>query len=285
MLTNPQKMVFDRAFFDFDVSHPEAKKIKEQLLNLRSRGLGHEKVQEDNLVEELNRFIIKEKVAKEAIDEAKDFAIKFKVTFGQYPVLFFSGCKGCHAYTFFRATNFKNINLALSWFAQHVKDTYNYQMLDLSVNKDAMARLSRVVYSKHQITGLSVVPFTIDDSYTDIMRRSRNPRIQDFQREDHKTDFHENLQKIDLVESYNSQLKKTKLKRKTTLSWKNNKSRYFTDHRSYFKSLLGEPEREYPEKKYVMYHCPFPEHDDKNPSFMVHEKGYYCYGCQKKGNR
>ncbi len=282
-IRNTKKMLFDRAFFDFDVSHPEVKIIKEQLLNLRSQGLGHGKVQQEKLVEELNRLIIKEKVSKEAIDEAKDFAIKFKETFGQYPALFFSGCKGCHAYTFFRATNFKDINLALSWFAQHVKDTYNYQTLDLSVNKDAMARLSRVPYNKHQLTGLSVVPFTIDDSYADIMRSSRNPRVHDFQREDYSTNFHEHLQKIDLVESHNSQIK-SKLMKKPVLTWKDKKSSKLIDHQEFFKSLLGMPEREYPAKKYVMYHCPFKDHEDKKPSFMVHAKGYKCYGCGKKGN-
>jgi len=48
-------------------------------------------------------------------------------------------------------------------------------------------------------------------------------------------------------------------------------------------SLQGVPLREYPDKEYVRYNCPFKDHEDRKPSFPVHKKGY-CYGCQKKGN-
>ncbi|MBU4535858.1 MAG: hypothetical protein KKF16_08600 [Euryarchaeota archaeon] len=281
---NPEKMVLDRAFFDFDVSHPEARKIKEKLGSLRSHGTKYQEELQQDLMEKLRFKIQVGKIAKPAIDEAKDFAVKFKETFGTYPALFFSGGKGCHAYTFFRASSFKNINLAISWFAEHIKDSYGYQNMDLSVNKDAMARLSRIPYSKHQLTGFNVVPFTINDSYEDIIHKSLDPRVEKFHREDHSSDFNKHLQKIDLVESHNSQVNNSNLNKRPVFTWKNKKSNQWIDHRAFFKSLLGRPEREYPDKKYVMYHCPFPGHDDKNPSFMVHEKGYYCYGCQKKGN-
>jgi len=278
------KMVFDRAFFDFDVSNPKARKIKNKLLALRYKGPLHQKEEQEGLVEQLRKLIIDDQIAKPAIDESKDFAVKFKETFGREPALFFSGCKGCHAYAFFRASSFQNINMALSWFAEHIKNNYNYQTLDLSVNRDAMARLSRVPYSKHQLTNLSVVPFSIKDSYEDIIEKSVNPRVEEFNREDFTTDFHKHLQKIDLVEAYNAQVNKLKLKRKVALSRKTRNQGRISDHRIFFRNLLGDPEREYLEKRYNMYNCPLPGHVDKKPSFMVHEKGYYCYGCQKKGN-
>ena len=56
------------------------------------------------------------------------------------------------------------------------------------------------------------------------------------------------------------------------------------DHRTFFRAILGEPERSYPDKEYVMYNCPFKDHKDHNPSFRVHKTGYYCYGCHKHGN-
>ncbi|MBU4535918.1 MAG: hypothetical protein KKF16_08915 [Euryarchaeota archaeon] len=33
-----------------------------------------------------------------------------------------------------------------------------------------------------------------------------------------------------------------------------------------------------------MYRCPFPGHADLKPSFMVHENGFKCYGCNETGN-
>jgi hypothetical protein len=55
------------------------------------------------------------------------------------------------------------------------------------------------------------------------------------------------------------------------------------DQRVLFKQILGAPVREYHEKEYIMYHCPFHEHEDNKPSFKVHNNGYYCYGCGRKG--
>lgn len=278
---DPMKMVFDRAFFDFDVSNDEAKKLKEKLVKLRSQGLGHEKVQQEKLQSQLQKLITNEEITRPAVEEAKDFAAKYKETFGKHPALFFSGSKGCHAYIFFKASSFKNINQALNWFAGHVKKSFNYQTLDLSVTRDASARLSRVPYSKHQISNLTVVPFTIEDSYKDIVEKSMNPQVETFNREDHSTDFHKHLQKIDQIETHNTQIRKNTLKHAPKSPPRTGKK---IDHREFFKKILGEPVKEYPEKEYVMYHCPFPDHDDKKPSFRVHRCGYYCYGCKKKGN-
>ena len=37
-------------------------------------------------------------------------------------------------------------------------------------------------------------------------------------------------------------------------------------------------------KENLMYKCPFKDHNDNNPSFMVYKTGYKCYGCNRKGN-
>ena len=278
------KMVFDRVFLDFDVSNPEVKKIKKELMDLRSHGLKYESSRQDELKDQLQDLIINGKIAKQAIDEAKYFAVKFEETFGNYPVLFFSGCKGCHAYTFFKATGFKNLNLAVSWFAKNVKKSYNQHTLDLSVTHDAQARLSRIPYSNHHLTGLTVVPFSIEDDYDEIIMKSLNPHVEDFNKEDYQTDFHKHLQKIDHLETYNAQVRSIN---KTTNKISFNDSKNFNgvyDNRDFFRSLLGDPVREYPDKEYVMYNCPFKDHKDNKPSFRVHKRGYYCYGCQKRGN-
>lgn len=280
---NLDKMIFDRVFFDFDVSSESVKKIKNHLIEIRSHGLNYKKDLQMQLQEQLQKLILEDKVAKLAVYEAMDFASHFKDVFGKYPALFFSGCKGCHAYAFFLQSKFTNINRTVSWFAGHVKKAFNYQTMDLSVNKDAQARLSRVPYSKHQYTGLTVVPFTVQDTYRDIIEKTLQPKVESFYREDFITDFHLHLQKIDQIEAHNAKvennLRKVNLKR-----YGSSEIASIDDHRVFFKSILGDPVKEYPEKEYVMYHCPFPGHDDQKPSFMVHRCGYYCYGCGKKGN-
>lgn len=86
---NKSNIVFDRAFFDFDVTNPQIQNIKNELISLRSQGLNYQKKKQEELIEILQKLIIKKKVAKPAIDEAKDFALKFKETFGKEPALFF----------------------------------------------------------------------------------------------------------------------------------------------------------------------------------------------------
>ena len=89
-----------------------------------------------------------------------------KESFGKYPALFFSGFKGCHVYCFYEPTKLINPNKTIEYFASRTKNVYNLQTMDLSVNKSALSRVARIPYSKHQLTGLSVIPFKI----TDLMR-------------------------------------------------------------------------------------------------------------------
>ncbi len=278
------KMNLDRAFFDFDVSNHDFNKLKTELISLRRQGPFHEIEKQLELVTRLNELIIDDRIVEGAINEVKDFAIEFEKTFAAKPILFFSGCKGCHVYTFFPSSRFENLNRAISWFAENIKKSKGYDCLDLSVNRDAVVRLSRVPYSKHQLTGLTVVPFTVEDTYDDIMEKSRNPYVESFDRFDYTGNFNDHLWKIDQLESHNSKVRKKM--NNSDYSLNKDLIHYVCsyDHRVLFKSILGSPVREYPEKKYVMYHCPLDDHDDKRPSFMVHKNGYYCYGCQRKGN-
>jgi hypothetical protein len=186
---NSEKMVYDGAFFDFDITNEVVHQIKKELQGLRSRGLKHEQEQQDELREKLRGLIIDEHIVEPAINDAKDFAIKFNKWFGSYLILFFSGCKGAHGYTCFKPIKNIDINRVLYWFAKEMKDKYNYQTLDLSVNEGAKSRLSRVPYSMHQYTGLTVVPLGIDDSYDTIIDKSLNPVVEAFNREDYLSGF------------------------------------------------------------------------------------------------
>ncbi|MBW4257866.1 hypothetical protein KTG15_09210 [Methanobacterium sp. YSL] len=284
---DPEHMMYDRVFFDFDIHHEQSHQIKKRLQNLRGHGLKHKEDQQDELREQLRKSIIDEHIAEPAINEAKDFSIKFKDSFGSYPLLFFSGGKGCHAYTFFEPIKGVNINRALSWFGEKIKVTYNYITLDLSVLVDPKSRLSRVPYSKHQYTGFAVVPFTIHDSYDVIIEKSLNPVVETFQKEDYFSSFGSHLKTIDPILKHNEEIRKNKevVERAKWGNKENFKSfNGVDDHRDYFKKLLGPPRSEHPDKEYVMYCCPFPNHQDNKPSFKVHRTGYECYGCGKKGN-
>jgi hypothetical protein len=128
-----------------------------------------------------------------------------------------------------------------------------------------------------------VVPFQVNDSYDEIMDKSLSPWIEPFSLEDYLTNFNLHLSKIDTTETYNDGVRKRASQKPIKQCSPGIQGRV-EDHRLFFKSILGKPEREYPEKEYVMYQCPFKGHDDNKPSFRVHKTGYHCYGCGKKGN-
>ena len=224
------------------------------------------------------------KELKTAINEAKDFSINFENSFGTYPLLFFSGGKGCHAYTFFERLQKIDINRALSWLGYSIKKNYSYNTLDLSVLKDAKVRLSRVPYSKHQYTGLSVVPFSIEDSYDQIIHKSLDPIIEPFNMGDYISTLGDHLKKIDPIIKHNEMVKHSPKIVKNTEIHGIKSFKKVLDHRDFFKGLLGPPKHQYPDKEYVIYHCPFTDHNDDNPSFLVHKRGYTCYGCERSGN-
>lgn len=277
------EIILDRVFFDFDVElTDELFEIKKELQYLRRPGLKNWKQRQNECKELLKISIIENRLAEPAINEAKFFAEKFQESFGNYPALFFSGFKGCHAYTFFRPFKLLDPNFVIYNFSESIKKFYKLRTLDLAVNKDALSRLARVPYSKHQLTDLAVVPFNINDSYDEIISKSIKPNIEFFNSEKGLSNFDNHLKNLEDSLKYKYDLKPSENKNcvvSVKLSFFKN-----LDHRQFFSNILGEPVRYYPEKKYVMYNCPFPDHEDIKPSFRVHKAGYYCYSCQRKGN-
>ena len=282
---NRDILCLDRVYFDFDIHNEEANAIKHILEHLRSKGANHTIILQNKLKNRLRYLIIDERIAKPAIDEAKIFAEQFKVSFGKYPALFFSGFKGCHAYCFMEPVKLEDPNSTISDFAERIKTIYGFKTLDLSVNRDALTRISRVPYSKHQLTGLTVAPFNVTDSYDEIMNKSIKPVIEPFTTENHLTTLNDHLKNIDEILEYNKEFKSEKEAQKRKYVMKNaGKLKYskIKDNRKFFKQVLGDPTKEY--EHYDMYHCPFQNHSDSHPSFMVYNAGYECKGCNKKGN-
>lgn len=115
------------------------------------------------------------------------------------------------------------------------------------------------------------------------MKKSLNPIIESFNIENHYTRLDLHLETIDKILESNHRIEQENKKELINNSPINNSFRNL-DHREFFKDIFRNPESEYPEKEYVMYCCPFPDHEDNSPSFRVHKTGYLCYGCQRKGN-
>lgn len=278
-------VIVDRLFMDFDLDlSADVKETRRKLKNLRKTGLSYHKDEQFILKKEFQDYVIDSRIAEPAILEAKDFAAKFLREYGKEPALFFSGSKGCHAYLFFEPVDLININRTISYFTERIKENYDYKTPDLSVSEDADVRMSRIPYSQHELTGLAVVPFKSTDTYEEIIKKSRNPKIEYFDINEYITNFGEHLKNIDSILE-KKQIKESIQEESVVEMYSGNYIDFnYLDHRDFFSKILGKPAKEYPNKKYVMYSCPFKDHDDTNPSFRVHKTGYKCYGCGRKGN-
>lgn len=281
-------IIYDRIFFDFDISNQEAKSLKKDLIKIRSHGLHHQTSEQQDLKDQLQSLVVNDEIAKPAFEDAIKFSEIFKESMGCYPALFFSGGKGCHAYCFFNPIKLKNPDESIHKMAKLFKDTYQLETMDLSVNKDASVRLSRLPYSEHPHTGLNVVPFQIGDTYQQVINNSINPKTDKFIKDFHISGVDNLLLKLDtsisLEKTAQSLVVKQERRKRPRIFGSNRKDYSNLDHREFFLEILGKPESEYPLKEYVMYKCPFHDHNDEKPSFRVHKTGFYCYGCQRKGN-
>lgn len=279
---NKKNIIFDRVFFDFDVSNENINNLKGQLSDLRSKGLKNNIQEQRNLVNQIRDQIIDEKVAKPAYDDCLQFYKLLENEIGT-PSLFFSGCKGCHAYVFFGPVKLIEPNKTITYFAETIKEKFNLNTMDLSVNKDATSRISRVPYSQHQLTGLTVVPFNASDSYNKMIKKAIDPYVEHFNLENHLTTLSSHLVKIDQIIVKNSKIEAIN-SRKNNIRKSNNyiSNMNQEDNRIPFKKFLGEPEHSY--EHYDMYNCPFPDHQDLKPSFQVSKIRYICRGCNRSGN-
>ena len=177
---NNGSIKIDRVFLDFDIDNSIAKQIKNELNYIRSQGPDSALTEQNLLIKKASDLVINENIAEPAINEAKIFAETFYDEFDVYPSLFFSGFKGCHAYCFFEPLKIEYSNETITYFASRFKNIIALDTMDLSVNRDATSRLSRVPYSKHHVTGLTVVPFNITDNYEKIIEKAINPIVEPF---------------------------------------------------------------------------------------------------------
>lgn len=74
----PDRIIFDRAFFDFDVTCTRAYELKKELQRLRNHSLVYEKQKQQELQEQLRDLIIHERIAEPAVNEVKDFSTIFE---------------------------------------------------------------------------------------------------------------------------------------------------------------------------------------------------------------
>jgi len=275
--------IYDRLYFDFDFNNnPVAKELKKSIIMAIANN-------DTNLLKELREkyqyLLLNEKLA---IDSYND-TLKFHNYLSNHEInsyICFSGSKGFHLFIFYpETTEFKdkiisNVSLA---YAKTYKENLNLKTMDIAVNTDAYARVHRIPYTKHLITGLYCYPIDIEDDYTSIIEKAIKPDVTNFKIQDyqnHETFTKELLKLSKLLEKKKLEELETK-KRLNQIRLSKNKN-FKTDIdltnidcRTLANKVLGSPE--YTNGNLNRYNCCF--HSDKNPSLSVYQDRFICGAC------
>lgn len=289
--SNSQPYV-DRLFFDFDLEEePQINKAKEELKTVRTTLTGKEKIKAEKKVkQQFKELLLTTSVLKTPFEEAMKLNNHLKNEENLKTLLLFSGSKGFALNIFFKPIPIKNISEISYTIAQTFKKELKLTTLDLAVNKDALVRLQRVPYTKHNNTLLFNQTIPQDINFYEFLTiiQNKKPKIIDL----NIKEYHENNIHLSntLLEYNNSFTKLNKQRKKITNNYysknkyKNNNNKFltgddkkdiFADCRILAKYLLGKPSKEY--KNYNTYLCPF--HDDNIASARVYKNNFICAGC------
>ena len=277
---------FDRysncLFFDFDVDADELHDLKIDIKVVYGDFTGKDlfkKIAE--IQHEYQDILFTTDILEKPFADAKKLYDYFKAN--NIPCFtVFSGSKGIHLYTFFdecKLANYSDISYKL---ANSYKSALDLPTLDLAVNKDAIARKSRVIYSKHETSNLFTTPFDIEsETIADVLEKSRKQKVEPFDLSNYTIaddgEFVGVLKSIDSEITAKNEIiiaEKKKLNKAINGGKISDaeKDAIFSDMRILLKVILGEPVREF--KNYNSYKCPF--HDDNSPSARVYKNNFLC---------
>lgn len=268
-------------FFDFDSDSAELHDLKNEIKIAYDDLTGKDRL---NRIAEIQQkyqdLLFTTDILTKPFDDAKKLYHFFKSN-NIKPYTVFSGSKGIHLYLFFDECKLINYSEISHKLAESYKSALDLSTLDLSVNKDAIARKSRVIYSKHETSNLFNIPFDIEtESIADVLEKSRNQKVMPFNLSDFKIadpDFVNTLKQIDnTLSDKNMIIISEKNKVNKTINGAaisdSEKDSIFTDMRILLKLIIGDPVKEF--NDYNTYNCPF--HDDKSPSARVYKNNFLC---------
>ena len=269
-------------FFDFDVESDELHRLKNEIKNTYNDLTGKQRLnQVKNLQLEYQNLLFETDVLEKPLNDAKTLYSYLKSNnINSYAV--FSGSKGIHLYVFFDECKLRNYTDISYKLAESYKSGLKLDTLDLSVNKDAIARKSRVIYSNHATSNLFTIPIDIEsDSVTEILTNAKKQSVIPFELDDYVISddggFVNVLKNIDAsITDKKSEIKAEKEKLKSMITGtaisSADKDLIFSDMRVLLKVILGDPVREF--ENYNTYCCPF--HDDNSPSARVYKNNFLC---------
>lgn len=183
---NESKRYANCLFFDFDSDSAELKTLKKSIAAAYDDLTGKNRINKiADIQQQYQNVLFSSDVLEKPFADAKKLYEYFKrYDINAYTV--FSGSKGIHCYIFFDECNLINYTDISTALAKNYKKILDLSTLDLNVNTDAISRKSRVIYSKHETSGLFATPFDIEsESISDVLESAKKQNITEFNLNDY----------------------------------------------------------------------------------------------------
>ena len=275
------KRYCDRLFFDFDIEDTRVDAIKNEINESIVKGVDNTKLI-NSLKKDFQALIFEDDLLAPMFEEAKRLCLYLE-NMALKPYLIFSGSKGFHVNLFFeelQLVNFSKISkrLGMVYSKENNLENLDYKVFD---RKRGQRRLQRCQYAKHSKTNLYTIPipevYDYDDALALIKKNTRKPIEFNFEEYIAPEGFTSMIKKLDNQISLDNLKKQKEKNARRQVKIQNNKKKY---HNNSFSEIdVREIARAYgvdgaSDGEKIIVNCPF--HNDKNPSGVVFENGYYC---------
>lgn len=306
--------LYDRLFFDIDKHDDVIDGFKHEIANIKIRQVGSsvnytykQKLKDIKDVQQRYRdYILNSDFLKDPFNDAMK-VINYYRDRGTEPVLISTSGAGFHINVFFKPVHLNNprdvflsyTNMIGEKIGIPVDDDSAGSNLDLAPPKNAVIGTQRTPYSVHEKSGLYGFIIPADTSYDDYMAQLKKNKLDvtDFNYDDHLVPdvLHEQIVKMDVLAGQKKEQKKEQVKQKynnqsngkynSKYDGNNDLSR---DLRMVWDLLVADGMAQPPKDKDIREHynrvrCPFPQHEDKNPSAICGQFRFKCFKCCPDG--
>ena len=308
--------LYDRLFFDIDKHDDTIDGFKHEIADIKAKQIGSDigytykqKLKDIKEVQKRYReYIFNDNFLADPFNDAMK-VIDFYNARGVEPVLISTSGAGFHINILFEPVHLKNPSDVFLSYTNMIMNKTGVNSLDDAPPKNAVIGTQRTPYSIHEKSGLYGFIIPADTTYDDYMTQLEKNRLKvnDFSYDDHLIPelLREQIIKMDTLAGQKKVEKREQLKKQY-----NNKVRTFhvngigkvtagygnsqghnslsDDLRKLWDLMVSDGMCHPVEPKDIREHynrvrCPFPDHEDKNPSAICGKYRFKCFKCCPDG--
>ena len=309
--------LYDRLFFDIDKHDDTIDGFKHEIADIKARRIGtdigythKQKLRDIKRVQKRYReYIFNNDFLKDPFNDAMK-VMDFYRDRGTEPVLISTSGAGFHLNVFFKPVHLQNPSDVFLSYTNMIMDKTGVTSLDDAPPKNAVIGTQRTPYSVHEKSGLYGFLIPADWTYDDYMTQLEKNRlnVHDFTYDDHLVPdvLSEQIVNMDTLAGQKKEQKREQYKQKRSRPAGKGTPLYLDgklvgygshEHDGYSLSddlrilwdlMVSDGKCEPVQDKDIREHynrvrCPFPDHEDKNPSAICGKYRFKCFKCCPDG--